>query len=163
MSDHKAKMDAIRKELIAALRGGQAYDRAGQILAEVPEDRRYLRPDALERSAWQILDHMRRTLEDLYAYSTNSDGQYRELDWPDDYWPTEPGQGDDWNRSLKGFEEAQARMERLIAEGDLTKPFSWEPSHNLLREAILAIEHAAYHSGQLVELTRGLEAERPSL
>jgi hypothetical protein len=47
-------------------------------------------------------------------------------------------------------------MEDLVSQGDLTKPFPWQPSHCLLREAILAIEHAAYHAGQLVELTRAL-------
>lgn len=143
---------------MAALRGGQAYDTVGQILAEVPEDRRYDRPEGMERSAWQILDHMRRTLEDLCAYSTNFDGQYRELDWPTDYWPTSPGAGDDWTQSLAGLEKAQSHMETLITEGDLTNPFPWQPSHCLLREAILAIEHAAYHAGELVELTRRLSS-----
>ena len=33
-------------------------------------------------------------------------------------------------------------MKGLIGQGDLTKPFPWKPSHNLLREAILAIEHS---------------------
>lgn len=148
-------MDEIRKELIAALRGGQAYDTVGQILAEVPEEGRYLRPEGMERSAWQILDHMRRTLEDLVAYSTNFDGSYQELDWPKEYW-ADSAEGD-WDASLAGFDRAQAEMERLISNGDLTKPFPWEPKHNLLREAILAIEHAAYHAGELVELTRRLK------
>lgn len=150
-------MDEIRKELIAALRGGQAYDTAGQILTEVPKDQRYRCPDGMERSAWQILEHMRLTLEDLYAYSTNFGGQYRELDWPADYWPTSTGSADDWDISLAGLGEAQARMEDLVSKGDLTKQFPWEPSHCLLREVILAIEHAAYHAGELVELTRRLK------
>ena len=149
-------MDEIRKELIAALRGGQAYDTVGQILGEVPKEKRYERPEGMERSAWQILDHMRRTMEDLISYSTNFDGSYRELEWPKDYWPTSLGQEGDWDRSLSGLNAAQERMEELVSTGDLTRPFPWEPSHCLLREAILAIEHAAYHSGELVELTRAL-------
>jgi hypothetical protein len=149
-------MEEIRRELIAALRGGQAYDAVTQILAEVPEDRRYERPEGMERSAWQILDHMRRTLEDLLAYSTNFDGQYQELDWPDDYWPTALGEDDDWDRSLALLTEAQVKFEELVSHGDLTKPFPWEPSHNLLREVLLAIEHNAYHAGELVQLTRVL-------
>lgn len=149
-------MEEIRRELIAAMRGGQAYDPVEQILAEVPEAKRYVRADGMERSAWQILDHMRRTLEDLYAYSTNFDGVYRELAWPDDYWSESAGEGDDWSNSLAGFREAQAKMEELVAHGDLLQPFTWEPRHSLLREAILAIEHAAYHSGELVELSRKL-------
>lgn len=149
-------MDEIRRELIAALRGGQAYDTLEQILGEIPMDKRYIRPERMEHSAWQILDHMRRTLEDLYSYSTNSDGHYRELDWPKDYWPESRGEGNDWDESLAGLVKVQAQMEELISKGDLVKPFAWEQSHSLLREAILAIEHAAYHAGELVELTRAL-------
>lgn len=110
----------------------------------------------MERSAWQILEHMRRSLEDLSAYSSNFDGGYRELNWPDDYWPSSQGEGDDWDKSLAGLTEAQSRLEELVAKGDLTKPFPWEPTHCLLREALLAIEHTAYHAGELVELTRAL-------
>jgi hypothetical protein len=150
------KMDEIRKELVAALRGGQAYDTVQQIVAEVPEDQRYKCPDGMEHSAWQILEHMRVTLEDLCAYSTNFDGQYRELEWPKDYWPTSFGAGDDWDNSLAGLARAEAQIEDLVSTGNLTQPFSWEPSHCLLREIILAIEHAAYHAGELVELTRQL-------
>lgn len=152
------EMDVIRKELIAALQGGQAYDTVETILAEVPNDRRYERPEGMERSAWQILEHMRLTLEDLYAYSSNFDGLYRELRWPDDYWPTSLGAGDDWDTSLAGLAEVQTQMEGLIENGDLVQPFPWEPSHCLLREAILAIEHAAYHAGELVQLTRRLNS-----
>ncbi len=141
---------------MAALRGGQAYDTVEQILGEVPEGKRYVRSDGMERSAWQILEHMRLALEDLFAYSTNFDGQYRELNWPDDYWPSSLGSGDDWDKSLAGLAIAQGRMEELILNGDLVAPFPWEMGHCLLREAILAIEHAAYHSGELVELTRKL-------
>lgn len=149
-------MEEIRRALVAALRGGQAYDPVDQILAEVPADRRYDRPAGMEHSAWQILDHMRRTWEDLHAYSTNFDGQYQELDWPDDYWPTTLGDGADWEESLAGLNKVQAKIEGLVSQGDLTKPFPWEPSHNLLREVLLAIEHNAYHAGELVELTRAL-------
>jgi hypothetical protein len=153
-------MDEIRKELIAALRGGQAYETVTDVLAEVPKHQRYARPDGMERSAWQILEHMRLTLVDLYAYSTNYDNQYRELDWPDDYWPKSVGSGDDWEKSLDGLATVQAQMEDLVEQGDLTKPFPWEPSHCLLREVILAVEHAAYHAGELVERTRADRATR---
>lgn len=150
-------MQEIRREIIAALGGGQAYDPIDTLLAEIPAERRYVRPEGMERSAWQILEHMRRTLVDLHAYSTNFDGGYQELDWPDDYWPTSLGEGDDWDRSLDGLRQIQKELETLFSQGDLTKPFPWESSHCLLREALLAIEHNAYHAGELVQLARALE------
>lgn len=150
-------MDEIKRELVNALEGGQAYDTVGQLLSEVPPDKRYVLHEGMERSAWQILDHMRFTLEDLLAYSTNFDGTYQEHNWPDDYWPKTSGSDDDWDQSLAGYRQAVSAMQDLVRERDLTRGFAWEPAHNLLREAILAIEHAAYHSGELVELTRRLK------
>ncbi|RYG27977.1 DinB family protein, partial [bacterium] len=117
-------MEELRRELTAALRGGQACDTIEQILSEVPAGKRYERAQGMERSPWQVLDHMRFTLEDLIVYYTNSNGQYRSPDWPDDYWPATVGSGEEWEKSLAGFNEAQGKMEELISTGDLVRPFA---------------------------------------
>ena len=48
------------------------------------------------------------------------------------------------------------KFEALIArpEADLMKPFRWGTGQNLLREALLVADHAAYHTGELVVLRR---------
>jgi hypothetical protein len=150
----------IREQLVKSLRGGQAFDPLETILDQVPAGRRFQVPAGAERSAWQILDHMRRALEDLVAFSDNALGTSQEPDWPDDYWAPDADPGDPslWDRTRNDLLAARIRMEELILDPkrDLTEQFPWGEGQTLLHEAILAIEHNAHHAGQLVELTRSL-------
>lgn len=152
----------IRDQLIAALRGGQAYDAIEHILAEVPAEGRFRIPEGGERSAWQIVEHMRISLEDLTSYSDNANGAYQERKWPDEYWPANPSNRteEEWDSSIASLLSARDGFELLLQERDLTTPFPWsKEGHNLLREALLAIDHGGYHSGELVELSRWLSAD----
>lgn|GEM_PF-224657 len=148
---------AVRDHLLITLRGGQAFDRFYDIVREVPPDCRYALPMGRGRSAWQIIEHMRLTLEDLAEFTDNSAGNYTEKVWPDDYWPekAEPEDHAAWDRSVHDFLEARRKMEELVQDPnrDLTEPFAWGKGQTLLHEALLAIEHTAYHLGELVELT----------
>src|SRR5579871_2738596 len=160
MSDREALDRALRAQLTSSLRGGEAYDKAEEIFGEVPIDRRFDVPAGSERSAWQILDHMRVSLEDLIGFSDNERGDYEERDWPEGYWPKQPDPGDPkaWDASLQGFWAAQKRLEELIndPDRDLFAKFPWGDGQTLLREVLLAIQHNSYHVGELVELTRML-------
>ena len=51
-------------------------------------------------------------------------------------------------------------MEALVADpkSDLFTPFPWGDGQTLLREALLAADHNAYHLGQLVLVRRLLGA-----
>jgi len=150
---NKTADQAIRAQLVKSLRGGNAFETFDEIIRQVPEGKRF---EAVGegRSAWQIVDHMRFTLEDLNEFIDNADGSYEEKEWPADYWreSTEP---EDWERSIRGFHAALRKMEELVLdpERDLTATFPWGTGQTLLHEAILAIEHTAYHLGELVELT----------
>lgn len=151
---------AVRSQLRKSLQGGNAYDRLVAILGEIPPERRFDVPSGCERSAWQILDHMRRTLEDLIAFSDNSAGTYQGLEWPKDYWPAEPDPRDPgaWDQSRQRFFEAQGKLEELVEDRDrdLTAAFPWGDGQTLLHEVLLAIQHTSYHAGELVELARVL-------
>lgn len=153
-------MEAIRQHLVTSLKGGVATDTFEEIIKEIPADKRFEVPTGGERSAWQIVDHIRFTLEDLIAFTDNEDGTYQERPWPEGYWPKTPvpAAADGWEKSVKGVQAARDRMIDLVQdEGrDLTKPFPWGDGQSLLHEALLAIDHTAYHLGQLVELTRWL-------
>jgi|SRR5579862_5361975 len=151
---------AIRSQLRNSLQGGEAFDRVESILQEIPVERRFEVPTGAERSAWQILEHMRLSLEDLVQFSDNAAGTYQERDWPEGYWPKEPDPYDAeaWDASHKGFLTARNAMEQLIADPRccLTEVFPWGDGQTLLREALLAIQHTSYHAGELVELARML-------
>jgi hypothetical protein len=161
MSTENIVDQPLRRQLIATLKGGNAFDRVEEILAEIPSGRRFEVPDGLERSPWQVIDHMRRTLEDLISYSENWNGDYKELDWPKGYWPGSPDPGDSgaWDKSVQGFFAALSQLEKMVEDRDLFAPFPWAADHTFLREVLLAIEHTAYHSGELVQLARALKKE----
>ncbi|HWD41405.1 MAG TPA: DinB family protein [Fimbriimonas sp.] len=155
--------DSLRKILVDSLHGGQAFESAEAIFNEVPTGRRFVPAASGGRSAWQIVEHMRLSIEVLVSYSGNFDGTYQEKEWPEGYWPSEadPGRPEAWDEAVQGFLKAQKALEALAADSsrDPMAPFPWEPSHTLLREILLAIQHNAYHCGELVELTMVLQSQ----
>lgn len=149
----------VRRQLLKAFQGGNAFDTFDDIVGQIPEDRRYAPAGIDSRSAWQVLEHMRLSLDDILDYSMNEDGAYREKEWPAGYWPKShapTGSGQSWDRTIDDCKKSMERMERLIQDPsrDLLRPFSWAPDHNLMRSILLAIQHNAYHLGELVELSR---------
>ena len=153
----------IRRQILAALRGGQAYDTLEEILKEVPEPKRFARPSEGGHSAWEIVEHMRLSLADLAAYTKDADGSYVEKKWPDEYWPkSQPAPSEDrWQESVKSCLEARREVERLAMDESrgLCDPLHLNDSHTLLRELLLAIDHSAYHLGEIVELTFILQGQ----
>jgi hypothetical protein len=152
------KDKALRDHLIALLRGGQAFETLDEAVKEFSKDERAIIPPGAVHSAWQILEHMRLALEDIVEFSDNQTGDYKEKSWPDDYWPERPL--GDWAQTVKGIKSELARMEKLVKDSkrDLYEKFPWGEGQTLLREAMLAAEHQAYHIGELVELKRWLIA-----
>jgi len=150
------QIQSLREHLVAQLRGGQAYDTFDDIVGEFPPDLRGAVPDKAEHSAWQILEHMRLSLRDILEFSKNEDGSYAEKNWPDDYWPKDPNPPDStsWPHSVKAYQQDLEEMQELVQAGDLFAKFPWGQGQTLLRETMLAADHAAYHLGQLVILRR---------
>jgi hypothetical protein len=148
---------AIHQHLLHALRGGNAFDTFDDIVAQVPEDRRFQPIGEDDRSPWQIVEHIRIALDDLASYTANENGDFKELDWPDQFWPKSPAPSGDesWDKSIEGCRVALARMEALVEDPnrDLLAPFPWAPQHTMVREILVAIQHNSYHLGQLVELS----------
>ena len=145
-------IQALRDHLVSLIRGAQAYDSFEDIVAAVPLGSRGVVPRGAEHSAWQILWHMQVSLRDILDYSQNADGTYQEKAWPEGYWPKspEPPSADAWDRAVRGFQDDRIELENLAKNGDLFERFPWEPKHTLLREILLAADHAGYHCGQLV-------------
>lgn len=152
------EMDAaLRKELIATLSGGNAHARFEDVVADFPA---HLRAEkkGLPYSAWQLLEHIRLAQNDILRFSANHDGSYKELNFPDDYWPKSaaPPNAQAWEKSVAATLADREAMARLIADPkqNLAAAFPWGEGQNLLREAILIIDHTAYHVGELLALRR---------
>jgi hypothetical protein len=155
-------MDGVRKQVVALLASGQAHTTFEDAVADFPVKLRGVVPEGLPYSGWQLLEHLRIALEDILRYSQNEDGGYEEKEWPAAYWPKEPAppKVGAWDASVKAYLKDRGVMEGLVRDesADLLAPFPWGDGQNLLRQALLAADHAAYHIGELVLVRRLLGA-----
>ena len=154
--------EELRRQLVALLDGGQAHATFEDAVKNFPVELRGVAPDGLPYSAWQILEHIRITQRDILDFSAPPTGGYHGLKWPEAYWPkeAEPPAIEAWDRSVASVKSDREKFKKLIErpEADLAKPFLWGTGQNLLREALLIADHAAYHVGEMILVRRLLGA-----
>jgi hypothetical protein len=162
---------ALRKHLIDLLEGGQAHITMEDAVKGFPVHRAGERPGGSPHSAWELLEHIRIAQEDIVAFSggtarrmptgKNPPEGYRELKWPDGYWPASPAPANqsEWDNSVAAIRKDLRRFLRLVEDPqrNLFVPFPWGTGQTLLREALLIADHNAYHLGQLMLVRRLLE------
>jgi hypothetical protein len=152
MNEHKQ----LREHIIELLDGKSAHIDLESALKVFPLERINERPAGSPHSAWQLLEHIRIAQWDILDFSTNAD--YKEMKWPDDYWPANEGTREKWNSSFKQTLDDLQAMRDLVAD-DNTDLFAKIPhgsGQTILREAMLVADHNAYHVGQIVLLKRML-------
>ena len=162
MNKTNEPLDEVRKQLIVLHDGGQAHATFNEAVENFPVELRGVVPEGLPYSAWQLLEHLRISQKDILDFSAPPSGGYQHMRWPEDYWPEEakPPSADAWDRSIAAIRSDLERFKALILrpDTDLYKPFRWGTGQNLLREALLIADHAAYHIGELIVLRRLLGA-----
>ena len=80
---------SLREQLVQLLRGGNAHVDVLSALKGFPPKLYGAKPENSPHSAWELLEHMRIALRDIWDFSTND--KYVEKKWPDDYWPNDGG------------------------------------------------------------------------
>jgi hypothetical protein len=149
---------ALREHVVKLLRGGDAHATFEQAVKEFPVEARGRKPKGLEHSAWELLEHLRIALEDLVDFSVNP--KYKVMQWPEEYWPASaaPPDAKAWDGAVKGYEKAlQAMCDLVMDEGrDLFARIPHGEGQTILREALVAADHNAYHLGQIVQLRKVL-------
>jgi hypothetical protein len=161
MSDATSR-DPLRAHVLELLRGGHAHATFDDAVADLAVAERGAQPKGVPHTAWQLVEHIRITQDDILRFSMNVDGRYQSPEWPAGYWPAGPvpPSAKAWTESLKAVADGRATMERLVADpsNDLLAPFSWGDGQTLLREALLLADHTSYHVGQLILVRRILGA-----
>jgi len=151
----------LEEHLLNLLDGGHAYDTFDDIVGSFKESDRGLVPLPGVRSAWQILEHMRRSLRDILEFSLNFGGTYKAKRWPEDYWPEnvapKPGE---WDAAAVAFLMDRETLKGLCRSDEIYDPLPWGDGKTLLREILLAADHQAYHLGQLVQIKEWITAGR---
>jgi hypothetical protein len=156
--------DAPFRELLARLLAWEdAHVGFDAAVADVPPGLRAKQPPGLPYSAWQLVEHLRRTQHDILEFCRNP--KYEELDWPADYWPTSPVPPSEsaWSDTVKAFRQDREALQQLAGDPnvELTARIPHGSGQTYLRELVLAADHAAYHIGQLVLVRRLLGIWKP--
>ncbi|HEY0701493.1 MAG TPA: DinB family protein [Candidatus Acidoferrales bacterium] len=151
---------ALRKELKAPLLWGDAHVDWKTAVADLPAEKRGVRPLGFPYSAWELLEHARIAQRDILEFCV--DPKYKPKEWPAAYWPGHPAppNAEAWDKTVAEFEAETQEMARLVenARIDLLAKITHGSGQTLLREALLLADHNAYHLGQFVLVRRALGA-----
>jgi hypothetical protein len=149
-----------RAIVASSLDWSEAHTPIEAAAADLPVALRARRPAGLPYSPWELVEHIRRTQADLLDFMVNA--AYTAPTWPTDYWPAGPAPPteDAWDESLAAIRQDRARLQDLARrlDLDLTARIPWGEGQTYLRTLLVAVDHMAYHVGQLVAVRRILGA-----
>ena len=149
----------LRKRLVYALQGKGAHLDLEKVLRNFPLLFRGKTFSSLPYTAWQLLEHMRIAQWDILEFSRDAD--HVSPKWPEGYWPQETTPPDDtaWDNAVDQFFSDLRSLQELVTNPatDLHQDIPHGSGQNILREAILVLDHNAYHLGQLVLLRKIFE------
>jgi hypothetical protein len=165
----------LRKHLVELLTGGHAHATFEQAVKNLPVELRGKVPKGAEHShpndkdpslgtpghsPWQLLEHLRIAQWDILEFSRNA--EHESPKWPEGYWPKEKAPADEkaWDKSVRAFKRDLKEMCALVEDEktDLSAKIPHGDGQTILREALLAADHNAYHVGQLVLVRKMLGA-----
>ena len=150
----------LRQHVLTLLKGGNAHATFDDAVKNFPPDLRGKKPKGAEHSAWQLLEHLRIAQWDILEFSR--DPKHQSPDWPSGYWPAKPAPPDEkaWDKSVRAFRRDLKELSEMIADEsiDLFARIPHGDGQTVVREALLAADHNAYHIGQLVLVRRLLGA-----
>jgi hypothetical protein len=141
----------LRNQLITALQMKGAHMPYEAAVKDFPLDHINTKAPNVPYSFWHLLDHLRITQKDMLLYVKDPEN-YREINWPDDYWPS-PDQkvtNKDWHQTVKQFQEDNQAFQNFIKnpKTDLFKPLPDTPGHTVIRGVRIIVAHNSYHLGE---------------
>jgi uncharacterized damage-inducible protein DinB len=153
-------MHAVRTIVASSLDWQEARATFDAAVANFPPELRGRRPEGFPHSAWELVEHIRIAQEDLADFMERAD--YHQLKWPDEYWPTspEPPSADAWDKSIAAVLRDREHLKEIAMRPatDLAAKIPWGTGQTYLRTILVAVDHAAYHVGQLIAVRRLLGA-----
>jgi hypothetical protein len=163
MSFHDLDMQGnkvLREHVLDLLIGDGAHLNFDGIIKDIPPEVRGIRPAGAAHSPWEILEHMRIAQWDILEFIRNP--RHISPEFPGGYWPPSqaPSNESSWDEGANAFRGNLRELAELVANdsSDLLSAIPHGDGKTLLREALLAADHNAYHLGELVMLRRVLGA-----
>src|ERR1700675_2516488 len=138
MAIRKTSDKVLREHVIELLNGWGAHSGFDDVVKNMPEKLRAVKPDGLPHSLWMLLEHLRLAQWDILEFSRNP--KYTAPKWPDDYWPKSaaPPSAAAWNASIKKFRADLKAIQSLVKNPrtDLFAKIPWGDGQTILREAL---------------------------
>ena len=146
----------LRKHVHKLLESEDAHTGVDSAVKNVPPKKRGIVPKGGEHSIWQLVEHLRIAQEDILDFCLNP--KYTHRKWPEEYWPKSPAppSAKAWNASLAAIKRDRERLQRIANDPkiDLFAEIPHGAGQTYLRELLLAADHNAYHTGQIVTTRR---------
>ena len=150
---------SLRDHLLSLLSEGNAHISFDDFIKDFPAGFCGKKIEGLPYTVWQVLEHMRIAQWDILEFCRNA--KHVSPKWPKGYWPGPEDLGDEklWRKSVKTFRDDLTQMEALITDPstDLFAKIPHGDGQTILREALLAADHNAYHLGVLLAMSRMLK------
>jgi hypothetical protein len=150
----------LRQELVHLLRGRGAHVGFREAVRGLPPEHHGVRPAGLPHTAWQLLEHLRIAQWDILEFCRNP--EHVSPPFPDGYWPPgeAPPDGRAWEKSVRAFRRDLRALVELIEDPGVgpSARVAAGTGATVLHEALLVVDHNAYHVGQRVALRRALGA-----
>lgn len=153
-----------RDSLFNSLSESGAHATFEKAIRAFPENLRGELVSGYPRTAWQIVEHMRICLRDILDYI--GDSNYRELSFPDEYWPVEKAPENDvaWQESISSFQSDMKELKDLVSDRGVDLQSTIRGTdHTILREVLIILCHNSYHIGQLIMLISQLDLDLPDI
>ena len=153
------EISKLREQLSFHLAGHGAHIDFDAAVEGLPFDLTGKLVPNLDHTAWQLVYHMQIAQRDILEFCRNP--AYRSPEYPSGYWPEDRAaqSEEQWLETIAAFRADLGAFIDLVKnpDNDLFAPFAHGSGQNLLREAILIIDHNSYHIGQLVDIRMLLE------
>lgn len=151
---------ALRRQLIKLLEESEAHAGFDDAVKDMPFEAQGKIPKGAEHSPWQLLEHLRIAQWDILQFAI--DPKHKSPEFPKGYWPRKPEPPDAkaWKKSSEAFRADLKGFRELLSNdsNDLFAKIPHGEGQTLLRQALLAADHNAYHLGQLIQARRLLGA-----
>jgi hypothetical protein len=151
---------ALRQHLIKLIEGSEAHAAFDDAVKHMPLALQGKRPEGAEHSPWQELEHLRIAQWDIFEFARHA--KHKSPEFPGGYWPSveAPPNEHSWGKSAQAFLDDRKRFIEFLRDEstDLFAKIPHGDGQTILRQALVAADHNAYHLGQLVLLRRLLGA-----
>jgi uncharacterized damage-inducible protein DinB len=149
--------DSLRKHLERLLDWEDAHVDFDTAIEGIPMALRGRAPAGLPYSLWQLLEHLRRTQQDILNFCRNA--SYVEPPF-EEYWPPSavPPTDKAWQESIAAFCKDRDDLKQLALDPtvNLFDRIPHASGQTYLRELLLVADHNAYHVAQVVAVRRAL-------